>query len=530
MSKTKEAEGSSAQDLKTQLSQLAAKQKKSGVSFRDVGIKVSETKQIALPDGMSADEGIKHLQRWQKQQEQMVNVMIEIDTFPLDGAYALACVMKDIFGWTELVPIPGFWSDTPPAQVQFACGPHETVEVPWGRMQVPGVNGWIQTAWGQKGVHPTFRIIGQVQRQHEKLIAGLGDQVRLRVLEQSVYRGKAIVVNYRNDDGERIPTDMENFDPTRTPQFIDTDKVRPEELTFPADTMRMVENCLFSPVRYTEACRQHKIPLKRGVMLEGPYGTGKSLTAYVLAKLCVEHGWTYIYIKDVRDLDIALGIAQMYQPAVVFAEDVNAAVGQNRDDDVNRILNTLDGVGSKHAEIMVVLTTNEVDEIHQAMIRPGRIDTVVPVRAPDVEAAVRLVQLYSRNSLQCTTEEIEQAVLPLVERKATAAVFREVIERARLAALANMADPHDPIVIEGSHLKAAGESMTAHLKLLEPRDSKTPTPMQLFGTAVGRALGQNLEHAMEHAAFLFRDFNDDTDLDPHKVARNLRIQTTAVND
>jgi SpoVK/Ycf46/Vps4 family AAA+-type ATPase len=74
----------------------------------------------------------------------------------------------------------------------------------------------------------------------------------------------------------------------------------------------------------------HKVPLKRGVLLEGPYGTGKTLTAFVTAKKCVENGWTFIMLDRVAALKEALTFARMYAPAVVFAEDIDRSVEGER--------------------------------------------------------------------------------------------------------------------------------------------------------------------------------------------------------
>lgn len=512
-----------ADDLRSQLEVLAAKERKRGIKFSNVEVVESETKQIMLPEGMTAKEATKWLERFEAQQNQEVGIHIEVDAFPLDGALALARTLKELFGWTNLESVPGgfFSPDRPPVQVAVETGPDTAISVPWGRMTIPGVDGFIETRLGTKGLRPIFIISGVTTRRNEKLIHQIGDQVKLRVLSDSIYRGKAIVLNFRDADGNRI--EPEEVDPTDCPKFINTSKVNSEELVFPEETMQQIETCLFNPIRHSEACRKHGIPLKRGVLLEGPYGTGKTQTAHLLAKECVENGWTYLYIKDVRDLDIAVSIAESYQPCAIFGEDVNRIVGEKRDAEVDRILNTMDGVQSKKTEIMVVLTTNELSSIHQAAVRPGRIDTVVAVRAPDSPAACRLVRLYSRGSVEATDAELELALRPLVHRQATAAMFREVIERAKLSAIGKLDNPEDDIKIDSDDIQTAVHTLMEHQKLLMPKTEPNTNPMNLFGSALGRAIGSTLSDTLSDIAGEFSSRLEDSGTPLHAVSRHLGV-------
>jgi len=191
---------------------------------------------------------------------------------------------------------------------------------------------------------------------------------------------------------------------------------------------------------------------------------GKTLLAYVVAQKATAQGWTYLY-ANVRQLAQAIEFALLYEPCVIFAEDVDQIVGtQDRDQGVNEVLNTIDGVNVKGREVMVILTTNHVDKINQAMLRWGRLDTVISIPPPDAEAATKLVELYSRGQLAWGTD-LSEVGTDLAGQ--IPAMIREVVERAKLGAIVRGQGQPGPITAHD--LRVAARGMKRHLSLLTPK-------------------------------------------------------------
>jgi len=170
---------------------------------------------------------------------------------------------------------------------------------------------------------------------------------------------------------------------------------------------------------------------------------------------------------------MAINFAQMYGPAVIFAEDIDEVLGTNaRTQQVNEVLNTIDGVDSKAHEVMVVLTTNHVENINRAMLRPGRLDDVITIRPPDASAAIRLVKQYG-GALIDPSEDFTGAGARLDGM--IPAVIREVVERAKLGAVRaraiavreGTAKKTDPLIIGADALMTAADTMRDQLELLE---------------------------------------------------------------
>jgi transitional endoplasmic reticulum ATPase len=467
-------------------------------TYKDVGVDWEAGRSsILLPEGMDENGAMEWLKRSRDQRETNVAINIDIDAYPLDGAVALATVLSNIYGWTNLVPTPGFFGPNPPSLLEVRTGPNTTQKVHWGRIVLPNIEGYLQTGARVDGNRLKFTLNGVVKRKHEEAARYVAEETRKEVRENSIYRGKAIKVSFRepNDDDLDEETRMQNMlNLQRCPEFIDVSKVRDKEVVFSSNIQSLIDVALFTPIEFTEECIKNQVPVKRGILVEGPYGTGKSLLSFITALKCVQNGWTYLYVADVRDLDKALEMAKQYQPCVVFGEDVDRAVGLDRDPDVDRILNTLDGVGSKDTKIMTVLTTNDVDNIHKAMIRPGRIDAVIPVRHPDSEAAVRLVKMFGRTLLEGTEDELAQALEPAIG--SNAAVFREIVERAKMAAIRRIGpNSMETLKVTPSDIHTTAVLMQHHLQLLEEEDEEEDRPMAEFGEAVGNSIATAFENA-----------------------------------
>jgi transitional endoplasmic reticulum ATPase len=444
---------------------------------------------IMLPEAVPLSTVIDVLQKRQQYEEQDVAISAPIEgVFVLDAAYALHCVLKERYGWSMGAPTPSFFGDRPPMLRSVSISKTETVEVPWGRFLIPGVQGFLQS-----GVDATpdgtyvFSINGVVKRKHEEEINDLVKAVRQYVREHSIYKGKAFRLRLLRDDGERLELPE--------PVWIDLDESLEHELVFNRKTLRQIGTSIFSVIERTAEVRVLGIPRKRGVLLYGPYGTGKSMTSTVTAIKATRHGWTFVSVDRAEELAEVMRLAREYAPAVVFCEDIDRVMTGKRSTSIDQILNVIDGVESKAAELMVVLTTNDVDSITKAMLRPGRLDATIHVGPPDAEAAEKLVRQYARNLIP-EGEDLTEAASVLSGKNA--AIIREIVERAKLTALADtpVGDPGtlmERLTITSDALIDSAETMTDQLNLLaeqKPDDrSSHEKAAEILADAIGRTGG-----------------------------------------
>ncbi|KAF2152890.1 AAA-domain-containing protein [Myriangium duriaei CBS 260.36] len=167
---------------------------------------------------------------------------------------------------------------------------------------------------------------------------------------------------------------------------------------------------IVEPIRFPERYAAVGLSAPAGVLLWGPPGCGKTLLAKAVAN---ESKANFISVKGPELLNKFVGEseralrtvftrARSSIPCVIFFDELDALVPK-RDDGgneasarvVNTLLTELDGLSSREG-IYVIAATNRPDIIDEAMLRPGRLETLLFIdlpgpgeRAEILEALVR---------------------------------------------------------------------------------------------------------------------------------------------
>lgn len=431
---------------------------------------------IIIPDGMNYAEA----RHWLTVREQAESVKVGLNesfnVFPLEGALAFAKALDRKFGFYEKVAIEGFFKDTPPQMIGVETGVGKVTQVPWGRVQMPGLSGFMETGIGWDGPRPIFKVVGEIKQGDKRIAEEVFELTREILKSESIYKGHALRI--------RFPAYGEDWDVSMAPKFMDLLGVKSSDLILPALVDHLVRTAILTPIRHTQMCVSQGIPLKRGILLEGPYGTGKTLTARVVAKACEDNEWTFLYLESVAHLERAILFARQYEPCVIFAEDIDRVVSGERSVSMDAILNTIDGVDTKSSKIMVVLTTNHVENINVAMLRPGRLDAVISVTPPDAEAVQRLVRHYARGLIAADAD------LSGIGQKLNGQIpasIREVVERSKLAVIDRTAGK-GPFTLTSPDLEVTADGMLNHLKLLDRKDDTQDHTLANIGHGIGEGI------------------------------------------
>jgi 26S proteasome regulatory subunit T6 len=179
------------------------------------------------------------------------------------------------------------------------------------------------------------------------------------------------------------------------------------------EQVKQVKEVIELPIKHPEIFDSLGISQPKGVLLYGPPGTGKTLLARAVAH---PTDCTFLrvsgselvqkYIGEgsrmVRELFV---MAREHQPSIIFMDEVDS-IGSQRvegesggDSEVQRtmleLLNQLDGFESSTG-IKVIMATNRIDILDDALLRPGRIDRKIEFPNPNEEARLHILKIHSR--------------------------------------------------------------------------------------------------------------------------------------
>lgn len=169
---------------------------------------------------------------------------------------------------------------------------------------------------------------------------------------------------------------------------------------------------------------QRGIPYRRGYLFHGPPGTSKSSLSFALAGvLNLDIYCLSLTEKSLMEDDLSELFESLPRQCILILEDIDTAGLQRRDDkaigvqndkdevvdvsgrkggakegnhgiSLSGLLNAIDGVASNEGRVLI-MTTNDVGALDQALLRPGRIDIKIHFGKSSNQTAHNLfVQTY----------------------------------------------------------------------------------------------------------------------------------------
>lgn len=146
---------------------------------------------------------------------------------------------------------------------------------------------------------------------------------------------------------------------------------------------------------------------RRGVLLTGPPGNGKTMACRWIWEECWRRRWefrivtpsTYRQARQSCDAEGAIrNLFSVQRRGVIFFDDMDLALrDRDRTDDTDDqavFLTALDGIGIKEGVVYVFTTNCPLDRVDRAFKRPGRIDLALHFQAPDAPLRQRLLERW----------------------------------------------------------------------------------------------------------------------------------------
>jgi ATPase family associated with various cellular activities (AAA) len=169
----------------------------------------------------------------------------------------------------------------------------------------------------------------------------------------------------------------------------------------PHEHARAELDFIANSIRNREMLKAEGLTIKRGLLLSGPPGDGKS-TAIECFVNSIAAEATIIIVEAVEHIRAVYHLAQLLAPAVVILEDLdlmtkarqNPYASVSKDDVTGELLQVLSG-GSAYADIVTIATTNHPEAIDEALAkRAGRFDAHIRMGYPSDGDKKRILDLY----------------------------------------------------------------------------------------------------------------------------------------
>jgi transitional endoplasmic reticulum ATPase len=464
---------------------LATLARLGGKSVKDDDL-IFEGSKFILPGHFGGNVGaaIKFLMDWQQRQDEMFAFSREFAYRPMDGAAAFERAMKRVFGTSGIGKAQyTMFGKKPPQMISVATGPKTQLQVPWGQIEFsPLAATFILGSQRNDEQGYIFSIAVQAPLRYRAQVEGFFKIVEEELRERSIYRGKA-------------------FMGAEDPSFLDTDKIDPSVVVYSGDVQTQLSVNMWSLLRHSDAMRRNGIPLKRAVLVEGPYGTGKTLAGRLTAKEAVENGWTFILARPGKDdLTEVLKMAQLYSPAVVWYEDIDVIAKGESDTQISQLLDALDGITAKGTEILAGFTTNFADKIQKGVLRPGRLDAVIHIGPLDDAGIEKLCRVTIPVERQGDINYTEVAQQFDSETWRLPSFVGECVKRAMSYSIAR--NSGELGVIDTEDLVHAAIGLGDQVALMDRANEGVKVP------ELNKALGSAVAAGLNGAKFYDRDEDD----------------------
>lgn len=255
--------------------------------------------------------------------------------------------------------------------------------------------------------------------------------------------------------------------------FLEMPKVRWSDIAGQHELKKKLTEVVQLPLEAAETFKKLGVSAPKGVLLYGPPGCSKTLTAKALA---TESGLNFLAVKGPEIFNKYVGEserairetfrkARAAAPSIIFFDEIDA-LASSREGELTQasqnvltsLLNEIDGVEELNG-VVVVAATNRPAELDSALLRPGRLDRHIYVAPPDVEARLQIIK---NRCSKFSVEDLE-ALFPELAEKTEGCSGAEVALLCQEAGLAAIMENRETKHVEARHFELALNSISRNI-------------------------------------------------------------------
>ncbi|TFG12708.1 AAA family ATPase [Candidatus Thorarchaeota archaeon] len=359
-------------------------------------------------------------------------------------------------------------------------GEKETVAIAWPGLQedeaieMIRMDGYVRANAGAKlgemvEVSKTSPQEGQrvvlAPSQPVRFQPGFEQYIKRQLLNKPLTRGDTLVISSIGQGlkftvAQTNPAKHVRVSPSTNLEMMSR-PMKPEEMAVPQVTyedigglnkeIQKIREMIELPMKSPELFKRLGIEPPKGVLLHGPPGTGKTLIAKAVAN---ESGANFkvingpeimskFYGESESKLRETFEEAEKNAPSIIFIDELDSiapkraeVTGEVERRVVAQLLALMDGLAGR-GQVIVIGATNRVDDVDEALRRPGRFDREIVIGVPDKKGRLEILQIHTRampleedldlEKLAATTHGFVGADLASLAREAAMQALRRAL-------------------------------------------------------------------------------------------------------